>query len=153
MSKLFLKNWICGYGIDLSGSGQGPLTGSYEHGNQILGSIKGRAFRGQVSQLVLCFQSIFQHCSRRAKDTLKWQFSRYSKGVPLEIRVKLDTTLLTYSLNEPHFKLHRTGPESGRNYEVLGLFPAGSWFESLQVVENTATMFVDFLRLSKQVLV
>lgn len=43
--------------------------------------------------------------------------------------------------------------ESGRNYEVLGLYPAGAWFGPLQIVENTATMFVDFLRLSKRMLV
>jgi hypothetical protein len=31
-------------GLDSSGSQQGPVVGSYEHGNEPLGSIKGREF-------------------------------------------------------------------------------------------------------------
>jgi hypothetical protein len=31
-------------GLDASGSGQGPVAGFYEHGNEPLGSIKGRVF-------------------------------------------------------------------------------------------------------------
>jgi len=33
------------YGLDSTGSGGGPVTASCEHGNETLGSIKGREFR------------------------------------------------------------------------------------------------------------
>jgi hypothetical protein len=33
-----------GSGLNLPGLGQGPVTGSFEHGNEPLGSIKGGEF-------------------------------------------------------------------------------------------------------------
>jgi hypothetical protein len=32
---------VVGCGLDSSGSGQGPLVGSYQHSNEVLDSIKG----------------------------------------------------------------------------------------------------------------
>jgi hypothetical protein len=37
------------YGPDSSGSGQGPVVGSYEHGNETSGSIKGGTFLDKLS--------------------------------------------------------------------------------------------------------
>jgi hypothetical protein len=36
-------------GLDTSGSGQGPVADSYEHGNEPLGSTEGEEFLDQLS--------------------------------------------------------------------------------------------------------
>jgi len=40
ISHCILEKWMCIYGLDSSGSGQGPVAGSYGHSNERLGSIK-----------------------------------------------------------------------------------------------------------------
>jgi hypothetical protein len=45
--RIILK-WIIGksgcHGLDSSGSGQGPVASSYEHGNEPFGSVRGGQF-------------------------------------------------------------------------------------------------------------
>jgi hypothetical protein len=41
------------YGLDSSGSGQGPVAGSCEHGNEPSGFIKGREFLDQLRDYYL----------------------------------------------------------------------------------------------------
>jgi hypothetical protein len=47
LRKGCLENWVGGCGLDASGSGQGPVAGSSENGNEpsgSMGSIKGGKF-------------------------------------------------------------------------------------------------------------
>jgi hypothetical protein len=39
-----VENWVARCGLDVSGSGYGPVAGSCEHGNEPSGSIKGWEF-------------------------------------------------------------------------------------------------------------
>jgi hypothetical protein len=52
-----ISEWIFGSvgrcGLDLSGSGQGPAAGSYEHDNELLGSINGKELLDQLSDYQL----------------------------------------------------------------------------------------------------
>jgi len=47
--------------MDATGSGQGQVAGSWEHGNELPGSIKGGEFLGYLS-----------YCQRLKEDSAPW---------------------------------------------------------------------------------
>jgi hypothetical protein len=50
---LMLKKWGQGHGVHSSGSGQGPVTSSCEHGKEASGSIKCGEFTDQLGDYLL----------------------------------------------------------------------------------------------------
>jgi hypothetical protein len=58
--KIILK-WIFGYGLNSSDSGQGPVAGFCEHGNEPFGSVKGEQLLDWLND-----------CQLLMKDSLPW---------------------------------------------------------------------------------